>query len=299
MPLFLLYKDDRIDLCLEKGIRLNMKVQELLNVGIEKLKKQKIEEPILKSRILLAHILKIPKETLILQYENTVSKMQETLYLQKVQELANNKPLQYITNKQEFMKLIFYVDENVLIPRADTEILVEEVIKNSKDSMEILDLCTGSGAIAVSLAKYTKSTIYASDISRKALEIATRNANDNKVFVHFILSDMFENIINKKFDIIVSNPPYIETGTILRLDKSVQKEPHIALDGGNDGLKFYKIIANQAKNYLKPNGMLYLEIGYNQKQAVIQILEKENYKDIYCKKDLNEQDRVIVAKKGE
>lgn len=299
MPLFLLYKDDRIDLCLEKGIRLNMKVQELLNVGIEKLKKQKIEEPILKSRILLAHILKIPKETLILQYENTVQKAQETLYLQKIQELANNKPLQYITNKQEFMKLIFYVDENVLIPRADTEILVEEVIKNSKDSMEILDLCTGSGAIAVSLAKYTKSTIYASDISRKALEIATRNANDNKVFVHFILSDMFENIINKKFDIIVSNPPYIETETILHLDKVVQKEPRIALDGGNDGLKFYKIIAHQAKKYLKPNGMLYLEIGYNQKQAVIEILQKENYKDIYCQKDLNNKDRVIVAKKGE
>ncbi len=276
-----------------------MKIQELLEIGIEKLKEQKIEEPILKSRILLAHVLNVSKEKLVLQYENIAEKEKETLYLQKVQELANNKPLQYITNKQEFMKLIFYVDENVLIPRADTETLVEEVVKNTKDSMEILDLCTGSGAIAVSLAKYTKTTIYASDISKKAIEIATKNAEANKVSIHFILSDMFKNIPNKKFDILVSNPPYIETGTILRLDKSVQKEPHIALDGGNDGLKFYKIIANQAKNYLKPNGMLYLEIGYNQKQAVIQILEKENYKDIYCKKDLNEQDRVIVAKKGE
>ena len=276
-----------------------MKIQELLEIGIEKLKEQKIEEPILKSRILLAHVLNVSKEKLVLQYENTVEKAKETLYLQKVQELANNKPLQYITNKQEFMKLIFYVDENVLIPRADTETLVEEVVKNTKDSMEILDLCTGSGAIAVSLAKYTKTTIYASDISKKAIEIATKNAEANKVSIHFILSDMFKNIPNKKFDILVSNPPYIETETILHLDKSVQKEPHIALDGGNDGLKFYKIIANQAKNYLKPNGMLYLEIGYNQKQAVIQILEKENYKYIYCKKDLNEQDRVIVAKKGE
>ena len=273
-----------------------MKTEELLKLGVIRLKESNIEEPILKARILLAYVLNIPKEKLILQYDKEIKQEKEIIYLEKIQALVNNIPLQYITHKQEFMKLDFYVDENVLIPRADTETLVEEVMKLAKDNMEILDLCTGSGAIAVSLAKYTKANVYASDISKKAIYIAEKNSKENNTRVNFILSNMFNNI-DKKFDIIVSNPPYIETNTINTLDEAVKKEPVIALDGGADGLEYYRIIAAEAKNYLKPNGYVCLEIGYNQKTSVSEILEKENYKNIKCIKDLNGQDRVIVCNK--
>lgn len=271
-----------------------MKTEELLKIGAIKLKERNIEEPILKARILLAYILDISKEKLILQYDKEIVPNKEIIYLEKIQDLANNVPLQYITHKQEFMKLNFYVDENVLIPRADTEILVEEVIKIAKSNIEILDLCTGSGGIAISLAKYTKANVYASDISENAILIAEKNAKKNNAKVEFILSNMFDSI-NKKFDIIVSNPPYIETSTINILDEIVKKEPVIALDGGADGLKYYRIIAEYAKKYLKPNGYVCLEIGYNQKKSVSEILKKENYKNIKCIKDLNGQDRVIVC----
>ena len=271
-----------------------MKTDELLKFGAIKLRDSNIEEPILKARILLSHLLNTSKEGLILQYNKEIKKDIEIIYINKIQELVNHKPLQYITHKQEFMKLNFYVDENVLIPRADTEILVEEVIKVSTDNMEILDLCTGSGAIAVSLAKYTNCKIYASDISKNALEIADKNSKNNQTNVKFILSNMFENI-ERKFDIIVSNPPYIEKATIDELSEEVKNEPYIALNGGEDGLDFYKIISKQAKNFLKQNGKLFIEIGFNQKTAVSEILENEKYKNIKCIKDLNGQDRVIIC----
>ena len=173
------------------------------------------------------------------------------------------------------MKLKFYVDENVLIPQPDTETIVEKIIKDYEGKkVKILDLCTGSGAIGISLAKYIEeSEVTALDISMKALQIAKLNAEKNLVHkkMKFILSDMFEKIENEKFDIIVSNPPYIESDTIKTLEKQVQNEPSIALDGGKDGLKFYKIIADYAWKYLNVNGKIYLEIGYNQKEKVIKL----------------------------
>ncbi|MBO5348643.1 MAG: peptide chain release factor N(5)-glutamine methyltransferase [Clostridia bacterium] len=209
-------------------------------------------------------------------------------------------PLQYITNKQEFMKLNFYVDENVLIPQPDTEILVEEIINLYKNKKcKILDLCTGSGAIAIALAKYVEDAqIVASDISMKALQIAKLNAEKNLLHkkIKFIESDMFEKIDDTDFDIIVSNPPYIKTDVINTLDASVKKEPNIALDGGQDGLKFYKIIINKAHQYLSNNGKLFLEIGYDQKEDVIKLLNKTGYyNEIYSKKDLGQNDRIVVA----
>lgn len=202
------------------------------------------------------------------------------------------------------MKLDFYVDENVLIPRSDTEILVEEVInqcsKNEEKQYKILDLCTGSGIVGISLAKYIKNCgVVCADISKKALEIAEKNAKSNNVDnVKFVYSNMFSNI-KDKFDIIVSNPPYIKRKVIEELEKEVQNEPYIALDGGIDGLDFYKIIACEAYKYLNEDGKLLLEIGYDQKEEVTNLLkDSEKFGKIYSKKDLYGNDRVVVAYKS-
>ena len=221
-------------------------------------------------------------------------------YKKLLDQIVKGVPIQYIIKEQEFMKLDFYVDENVLIPQPDTEILVEEVIKKYMNkSCEILDLCTGSGAIAVSLAKYIeKSSITASDLSKNAIEIAKLNAKNNNVDkkITFIESNMFEKIKYNKFDVIVSNPPYIESDEIAKLSLQVKSEPYMALDGGMDGLDFYRIIIDNSYKYIKDCGNLFLEIGYNQKDKVFNLLKESNhYEDYYCIKDLSENDRAIVA----
>lgn len=278
-----------------------MKIKEALYSAVEKLKSNKVDEPIIKARILLAYVLQVEKEYLIIHSEEEVDNLLIDKYNDKVKELIMGKPIQYITHHQEFMKLDFYVDENVLIPRADTEILVEEVIancnRNPEKSFEILDLCTGSGAIGVSLGKYIKnSNITCTDISESALKIANKNAKVNGVEnIEFVHSDMFDKI-EKRFDIIVSNPPYIRKDVIVNLDKEVQNEPHIALDGGIDGLDFYRIIVNEAENYLKVGGLLLLEIGYDQKDDLLNLINHTCiYKDVYSKKDLYGHDRIVVA----
>ena len=197
------------------------------------------------------------------------------------------------------MKMDFFVDENTLIPRQDTEILVEEVIKIANKMMKpkILDLCTGSGIIAISLKKYIPNAeVTGIDISEKALDVANKNAQKLNTEVKFLKSDLFENIGKNKFDIIVSNPPYIKKEEIKKLSKEVQKEPEIALDGGYDGLDFYRRILDRAINYLKTGSYLCLEIGYNQKEDVMKLIEeKQDYKKTYCKKDLYGCDRIIIT----
>lgn len=276
-----------------------MNIQELLQKGKEILKDK--EDAVLTSKILLAHFLGKDRGYLVINKDENVSKEIEEKYIEAIQKVANDYPLQYITNKQEFMKLNFYVDENVLIPRADTEILVEEIIKlvSKEGQINILDMCSGSGAIGISLAKYiTNAKVYMLDISKKALEVAQKNAKLNRVEeqTEFIHSDMFEKVPNIKFDIIVSNPPYIETQVIKTLDKQVLKEPSIALDGGEDGLMFYRILIEESYKFLKQDGIIVLEIGYNQRKEVTKLLDQEGaYKDIYCKKDLGGNDRVVIA----
>lgn len=284
-----------------------MNIEQALNFGKQELNKNEIEDNLLKVRILLTDILKQSKEYLVINNTKELSSQEEKEFKEKIEKLKLGYPIQYITNKQFFRNCEFYVDKNVLIPQPDTEILVEEAIKIlkektfQKNKINILDLCTGSGAIIVSLGKELekiseKYNFYGTDISEKAIEIAQKNASSNNVNVKFYLGDLFESInVNEKFDLIVSNPPYIETGVIKTLSLEVQKEPIIALDGGITGLDFYKRIAKESKNFLTTKGYLILEIGYNQMEAVCSILKNENFKIVSRVKDYANNDRVIVA----
>ena len=278
-----------------------MTIKQLLTKGMIMLKSNQIESPKSKARLLLQHVLDLKREQIIIYDNKEVTVVQEKTYMQDLEKLIKGIPVQHITNSQEFMKMNFFVSSDVLIPRPDTEILVEEVIKLGKEKKNptILDLCTGSGAIAVSIAKYLPNAkVYASDISSKALEVAKTNARNNEVQdkIEFINSDLFEKI-EGKFDIIVSNPPYIRTEVIKTLDEEVQKEPMLALDGGKDGLDFYRKIVEEAYSHLKFDSYLCFEIGYDQKEEVTEIVKKAKvYADTYCKKDLYGNDRVIVTK---
>ena len=276
-----------------------MTIKQAITKGMIMLKSNNVESPKLKARLLLQYVLDKPRQYIIVYDNKEIDKQQQWQYFVNIEKLTKGVPLQHITHRQEFMKMDFFVDENVLIPRPDTEILVEEVIKIAQkyNSPRILDLCTGSGAIAISLKKFVPNAdITAVDISEKALEIAQKNAKKLETKINFLKSDLFDKLDNKKFDIIVSNPPYIRKDEIKKLSEEVQKEPKIALDGGDDGLDFYRIITEQAINYLKTGSFLCFEIGYNQKNDVIKIIEDDqNYKNTYCKKDLYGNDRIIIT----
>lgn len=278
-----------------------MTISEAIKKGMIELKNENIEEPKLKSRLLMQSILNQTRQYVIVNDMEELEKNKEKQYFSAIKILKKGIPIEHITHQKEFMKLNFFVDKNVLIPRQDTEILVEEVIKIAQktNAKKILDLCTGSGAIAVSLAKYLpQSEITAIDISNDALKIAKKNAVSNNVEnqITFISSDMFTNLNEEKFDIIVSNPPYIKTNVIDNLDIQVKNEPHIALDGGKDGLYFYKKIINESYQYLKYKGFLCLEIGFDQKIDVIELIENtNNFDGTYSKKDLYDNDRIIIT----
>ena len=249
----------------------------------------------------MQYVLNQTRQYVIVNDMEQLEENKEKQYLKEIKMLKKGIPIEHITHQKEFMKLNFFVDKNVLIPRQDTEILVEEVIKIAQktNAKKILDLCTGSGAIAVSLAKYLpQSEIIAIDISNEALKIAKKNAISNNVEnqITFVNSDMFTNLNEEKFDIIVSNPPYIKTNVIEKLDIQVKNEPYIALDGGKDGLDFYKKIINESYRYLKYKGYLCLEIGFDQKIDVIEFIENtEKFVNTYSKKDLFDNDRIIVT----
>ena len=284
-----------------------MQIKEILKLGVELLREKNIEEPNLKVKMLLSDVLNKTKEYLIIHDEEEVNENEKKVFLEKIERLRNYEPIQYILNRQEFMGFSFSVNENVLIPQQDTENLVEEVLhiadkldKDINEEIRILDLCTGSGAIAISIAKLLgkKVLVYASDISAEALKVAEENSMNNMVNIYFFKYNLFEKISNLyKFDIIVSNPPYIETKKIENLPEEVKREPKIALDGGEDGLKFYKEISKEAKKYLLENGYLAFEIGYNQREYVESILKQDRYKNIYSRKDLSGNDRVVIAQK--
>lgn len=282
-----------------------LKIKEILIEGNKLLKDNFIEEETVICKLLLKYLLKKDNSYLVIHQDEEIGQDIENIFFEYINEIIQGKPIQYIIKNQEFMGLDFYVDENVLIPQPDTEVLVLKTVDICKDlknspSLKILDLCTGSGAIAISLAKILQkekiqAKIYASDISLKALEVAKKNNENNKTNVKFILSDLFQNI-DEKFDIIVSNPPYIKTKVINTLSKQVQNEPKLALDGGEDGLDVYRKIINQAPLYL--NSYLCLEIGYDQKNEVTRLIkENKNYENIEQIKDFSGNDRCLICKK--
>lgn len=278
-----------------------MTIEEAMRKGMVELKSVNIESPKLKSRLLMQFILNKPRQFVIVNDKQVLDFRDEKRFFNLIDKMKNNIPLEHITHQREFMKLNFFVNENVLIPRQDTEVLVEEVLEiaHKINAKKILDLCTGSGAIAVSLAKYLPNCqIVATDISDEALKVAKKNARNNGVDgqITFINSDLFANLGRDKFDIVVSNPPYIKRSVIEKLDLEVKNEPYIALDGGYDGLKFYRKIVCGVYEFLKYKGCLCFEIGFDQKEDVMEIIEKEGkFETIYSKKDLCDMDRVVVA----
>lgn len=244
---------------------------------------------------LLEYVTGMGRAEYFLKKNNTVPEETVTEYLELIKIRASHMPLQYITGSQEFMGLEFKVSGDVLVPRQDTETLVEYVLPFVKGK-KVLDMCTGSGCIAVSLAKLGNAALcVAADYSEKALAVARQNAKLNNVNIQFIQSDMFKNITGS-YDIIVSNPPYIETAVIDTLMPEVKEyEPRAALDGGRDGLSFYRIIGNKAKGYLYPGGLLAVETGALQGSQVMAIFKESGYKDVCMQKDLSGNDRVVAA----
>lgn len=281
-----------------------MVIDELLKLGLEKLQKREYTNPTLEVRLILAKLLDVDKSYIYAYGNKEVSKDIVSTFLELIEKRAEGYPIQYLLGEKEFMGLDLYIEEGVLVPRSDTEILVEFIIdyinKNYKDiRIDVLDLCSGSGAISLSIAKYCPNTsVYGIDIGNIPIKVA--NINKERLGltnVDFIKGDIFEPLPeDKRFSIIVSNPPYIPKEEIRSLQPEVGFfEPKLALDGGDDGLDFYRKISKEAKLYLNKKGLLAYEIGYNQANEVRDILIKEGYINIEIIKDLQGLDRVIVG----
>lgn len=274
-------------------------IAEALKKGSEILKGHGNEAPAAEAGALLCHVLKKDRTYLYTHGDEIMDRVGEEAFFRHVAERTSGKPLQYILGHQEFMSLAFFVTPDVLIPRQDTEILVETVLEHVKNSrteeVQILDIGTGSGCIAVSLAYYLPNCqVTAVDISREALKVAGVNAEkagtDGRIT--FLESDLFAGI-RRKFDIIVSNPPYIRSEVIQELQREVRDyEPHTALDGGGSGLEFYQSIISKAPEFLKPSGFLAFEIGWDQGQAVSELMKK-SFRDLQLRKDYGGMDRVV------
>lgn len=283
-----------------------MKYREIYELGSLKLKAAGIEEYNLDARLLLEHVLNTTATTLFSDPDMMVDEAGEKTYLALIDERAKHVPLQHITKKQWFMGLEFNVSKDVLIPRQDTECLVELVQGELHDGMKILDMCTGSGCILLSLLKYSNDCVgVGADISDKALKIAHKNAVDlgmeeklSDESLRFIQGNLFENV-NETFDIIVSNPPYIVTCEIESLMPEVKDhEPFIALNGKEDGLYFYNEIVKVADKYLNKGGFIAFEIGNTQGREVSKLLKDAGFIDVKVTKDLCGNDRVVSARRS-
>lgn len=276
-------------------------VRDIIKQGEDLLKAADIVDWKMDSWLLAEYVFNINRTIFYMNPNMSVDKNLSDKYMELIDIRASKTPLQYITNNQEFMGFVFFVNENVLIPRQDTELLVEKVVEyisTRTDEVKVLDMCTGSGCIAISIDKMCDNVkVFAVDLSQEALEVAKKNNELNKADVTFVHSDLFEKI-QDEFDIIVSNPPYIKTEEIeVLMDEVRVHEPRMALDGDGDGLKFYKKIAIEGRQYLRKNGIMFFEIGYDQGESVPDILNINGYTDINVYKDLADNDRVVIARK--
>ncbi|MFA9465354.1 MAG: peptide chain release factor N(5)-glutamine methyltransferase [Velocimicrobium sp.] len=271
-------------------------MKQLLQAGEDLLSQSEIAESKIDAWYLMEFCFHLDRVSFWLNQAKLVEEEEVKQYLGLIKLRCEHIPLQYITGNQEFMGLMFHVNEHVLIPRQDTECLVEKVMTCSKNK-KILDMCTGSGCIAISLQKLGQARETCGvDISEDALMVAKENAIANEVEVNWIKSDLFA-FVPEKYDIIVSNPPYIESKVIKELMPEVRlHEPMQALDGKENGLFFYQAIIEQAKTYLNKDGRIFFEIGYNQGEDVKKILEKADFTDIDIIKDLCGLDRVVCGK---
>lgn len=273
-----------------------MKYEELYRYGVRCLEGAGIGEASLDARLLLEYVCHTDRNQLLAHGEEEVDPEPEAVYRSLLEKRAAHMPLQYMTGTQEFMGLAFIVNENVLIPRQDTEILVEEAMRELHDGMSILDLCTGSGCILLSLLRYSNDCKGVGvDCSRKALEVARRNAGQLSLDADFRESDLCAGLdAGIKFDMLVSNPPYIPSSVIPSLAAEVRvHEPREALDAGEDGLHFYRRISREAKPFLYRGAPVFLEIGYNQGADVMGIFREAGYGDVELVKDYAGNDRVV------
>lgn len=271
-----------------------MRYREALVEGTEALEAAGIDTARLDAWYLLENVCHITRQYFYLHDEEEIRDEERQEYELAIRKRAERVPLQYITGEQEFMGMTFKVNPNVLIPRQDTEILVEEILKLCKPGDRVLDLCTGSGCIIISMVRNLPSIeAYAGDISRQAINVAKENAKLNQTAVVFEKSNLFE-AFNGKFNIIVSNPPYIPSAEIPKLMPEVRDfEPHEALDGLEDGLYFYRKIVAGSVEYLLDGGILCMEIGYDQGPAVTEMMKQFGFQDVTVIKDLAGLDRVI------
>lgn len=269
----------------------------LFREGKQRLREALIEEWELDAWYLLEHVAGCTRNEYYLYPERRMEVEQERKYLDLIQKRAMHIPLQHLIGRQEFMGYVFRINEHVLIPRQDTELLVEEALKYVQADMEILDLCTGSGCILLSILKMVPGLTGAgTDISEQALLVAENNRADLglETEAKFRKSDLFEQV-EGRFDRILSNPPYIPSEVVDTLMEEVQRyEPRTALDGGEDGLYYYRKITEQSPAYLKPEGMLFFEIGYDQAEAVMELM-KQDFTNIHVVKDLAGLDRVVYG----
>ncbi len=278
-----------------------MTYRECYEQGCRTLQVAGIEEAALDARLLLEAVCGTDRNDLLVHGEQPVAPEAEEKYLNWIRQRAEHIPLQQLTGEQGFMGLTFNVNEHVLIPRQDTEILVEEVLKELHDGMRVLDMCTGSGCILLSLLHYSNDCEgLGVDLSAEALEVAGRNVlkvltPEKAEHAHFLQSDLFEKV-EGKFEIIVSNPPYIASAEVEKLMPEVRDhEPRMALDGTEDGLYFYRRIIEEAGKHLVSSGMLFFEIGYDQGQAVSELMRTEGYCDVQVVQDYAGLDRVVFG----
>lgn len=281
-----------------------MNISEALSSGYNLLKEAQIESYIIDTQLLLSRVLNVDKLYLIMNRNEELSKEIEVKFEELLKKRKEKMPIAYILNDVEFMGLHYYVKEGVLIPRPDTEILVEEcltIIKNNQ-LKTICDMCCGSGAIGLAIGKHMEDTkVWLYDISDTAIEVSSRNREilGLERRTNIIKSDLFERPLKEKmkFDMIVSNPPYIEEHIIPTLMEDVKNyEPHLALSGGPDGLEFYRRICEDGKELLNPSGYMCFEIGYNQEQETKELLRENGFIDIYSLRDLGGNFRVVIGK---